>query len=83
MEGRLMEVERKKEEKQERQVSEKNTPFNIRLRRSIEAAAARENDPALKRLYNAFMPGLRSYSPPKFVTDKYGNRIRNEVKETK
>lgn len=76
-----MEAERQKEKK-ERQVSEKNTPFNITESKIAAAAKAREASPALMRLYIAFMPGMRSFSPPKFVTDIYGNRIRNIV-ETK
>lgn len=75
-----MEAERKTEEKKERQVSEKNTPFNIKERKVVEATTARANNPALMRLYNAFMPGIRNFGPSKFVTDKYGNRILNTVK---
>lgn len=71
-----MESERKKEKK-ERQVSEKNTPFNIKEEKSAKAAEARENSPALMRLYNYFMPGLRSFGQPKFITDRYGNRVRS------
>lgn len=76
-----MESERQKEKK-ERPVSEKDTPFNIAEKKSAESAEARENDPYLMTLYNSFMPGLREYRPAKFVTDKYGNRIRAMV-ETK
>lgn len=75
-----MEAERKKE-KQERQVSEKDTPFNIKERKSAEAAEARENSPALMRLHNYFMPGSRSFGRPKFITDKYGNRVRSGMEE--
>lgn len=72
-----MEAERKKDEKKVRQVSDKRTSFNINEEKSANAAKARENDPALMALYNSFLPGARNYSLPKFVTDKYGNRIRN------
>lgn len=81
-----MEAERKKEEKEEkkeRQVSEKNTAFNIKERKKIAAAEARGSNPALMALYAAFLPGMRSWGPPKYVTDKYGNRIRNVIKEEK
>lgn len=71
-----MEAERKKE-KQERQVSEKNTPFNIAEAKSKAAAEAREKSPALQSLYNLFMPGARHFGRPKFITDIYGNRVRS------
>lgn len=77
-----MEAERQKEKKKERPVSEKNTPFNQMEAKSKVAAEAREGNPFLMALYEAFMPGMRNYRPAKFVTDKYGNRIRNTV-ETK
>lgn len=73
-----MEVERKKEKK-ERQVSEKNTPFNQQEARSKAAAEAREKSPALQSLYDLFMPGARSHDRPKFITDKYGNRVRSDM----
>jgi len=77
-----MEAERQKEEKKSRPVSEKNTPFNIAERKAAEAAKVREDNPFIQALYDSFMPGMRSYRPSKYVTDKYGNRIRNIV-ETK
>lgn len=80
--GTIMEAERQKEEKKTRPVSEKNTPFNIAERKAAEAAKIREDNPFVQALYDCFMPGMRSYRSPKFVTDQYGNRIRNIV-ETK
>lgn len=73
-----MEAERKKE-KQPRQVSEKETPFNISERKSAAASEARENHPALMQLYTMFLPGAGAGSRgrPKFITDKYGNRVRS------
>lgn len=76
-----MEAERKKDEKRERQVSQKRTPFNIREEKSAKAIKARENNHALMALYNFFLPGAGNRDRPKFVTDKYGNRIRNVVVE--
>lgn len=79
-----MEIERKKEEKKkkDRQRSEKRTPFNISEEKSIKAAESRESNPALMALYNSFFPGIYEQGRPKFITDKYGNRVRNKV-ETK
>lgn len=74
-----MEAERKREKK-ERQVSEKNTPYNIKEQKSQAAAEARESNPALMRLYELFMPGsARFRGMPKYITDKYGNRVRTGV----
>lgn len=78
-----MEAERKKV-KGEQQFSDKNTPYNIKEAKRKAAVEAREKNPALQSLYNLFMPGARSLGRPKFITDKYGNRVRSgmEVKET-
>jgi hypothetical protein len=75
-----METERK-EEKNERQVSKKRTPFNVREQKSREAAEAREKSPALMSLYNLFFPGIGSHGRPKFITDKYGNRVRSGMED--
>lgn len=77
-----MEAERKRE-KQERQVSDKRTPFNVKEEKRKAAEEARENSPALMKLYTAFMPGLRSFGQPKFITDKYGNRVRSGMESKK
>lgn len=76
-----MEAERKKE-RPERRVSEKSTVFNIQERKSAEATEARKNNPALMALYDAFFPGPGNLGRPKFITDKYGNRVRS-VMESK
>ena len=73
-----MEAERKST-KQKRQVSEKRTPFNIKEEKRKAAAEERENSPNLQALYNAFMPGARGRGMPKYMTDKYGSRIRTGV----
>lgn len=36
---------------------------------------ARNNNPYLMRVYSAFLPGYMKRGLPKYVTDKYGNRI--------
>lgn len=70
-----MESERKVE-KQERQVSEKRTAFNIKEERSAKAAEVRENSPNLMAVYQALLPGAGAgRRNPKFVTDHWGNRI--------
>jgi hypothetical protein len=72
----IMEAERKREKK-ERQVSEKRTPFNIKEEKSQKAAEERENSPALQALHDSFLPGAGNRGRPKFITDKYGNRVRS------
>lgn len=75
-----MEAERQKEKKP-RQVSEKNTPFNIAEKKSAEAAKVREDNPFIQALYNSFFPGAGRLGRPKFITDKYGNRVRSGMEE--
>lgn len=77
-----MEVERK-QEKKERKVSEKDTPFNIQEAKRAAAAEAREKSPALMALYNLFLPGPGVQGRPKFIADKYGNRVRSGMEEKK
>ena len=79
-----MEAERKRE-KNERQVTEKRTAFNLREEKRKAAEEARESSPALMALYNLFMPGARNRGNPKFITDKWGNRVRavTEAKKVK
>lgn len=43
--------------------------------RSKAAAEARENNPNLMAVYTAFLPGAPSRNAPKYVTDKFGNRV--------
>lgn len=77
-----MEAERqKKEKKKPRQVSLRNTPFNIAERKSAEAAKVRENNPNIQALYDSFFPGAGPLGRPKFITDKYGNRVRSGMEE--
>lgn len=71
-----MEAERKKV-KGEQQFSDKNTPYNIREKKRKEAVESREKNKHLTALYNLFMPGARNVGRPKFITDKYGNRVRS------
>lgn len=78
-----MEAERRRE-KGEQRFSEKNTPYNIKLKRAKEAAEARENSPALMALYNLFLPGAGvRRGLPKYMTDKYGNRIKTGITITR
>jgi hypothetical protein len=74
-----MEAERqtKKDKKKPRQVSEKNTPFNVAERKSAEAAKVRAENPNIQALYDSFFPGAGRLGGPKFITDKYGNRVRS------
>lgn len=65
----------------EQKVSDKRTPYNIKMEKSRAAAEARDNSPALMALYNFFLPGAGSRGRPKFVTDKYGNRVRTGMEE--
>lgn len=78
-----MEAERrtKKEKKKPRQVSKKNTPFNIAERKSAEAAKVRKENPNIQALYDSFFPGADHSGRPKFITDKYGNRVRSGMEE--
>lgn len=39
---------------------------------------ARENNPYLMSLYLSFIPMYAGSGTPKFITDKYGNRVLNE-----
>ena len=75
-----MEAERQKKKKA-RQVSKKNTPFNIAERKSAEAAKVREDNPNIQALYDSFFPGAGPSGRPKFITDKYGNRVRSGMEE--
>lgn len=75
-----MEAERKRERK-EHQVSERKTRKNILDRKRKEAAEARLKDPALMSLYSLFFPTYRERGRPKYITDKYGNRVRSGMEE--
>ena len=77
-----MEIERKKEKK-ERQISKKRTSFNIKEEKRAEAAKARDNDPALMALYSSFFPGTSDHGRPKYITDKYGNRVPSGMESKK
>ncbi len=71
-----MEAERKKN-KTERQVAQKNTAYAIKERKAKESAKAREKSPELMAMYDLFLPGAGNKSRPKYITDKYGNRVRS------
>lgn len=76
-----MEAERQKE-KTERQVAKKNTAKLLADKNAVEAAEARKNSPALQAVYDLFVPSTRTRGRPKFIADRYGNRVRSGM-ETK
>ncbi len=44
---------------------------------SIAARLAREENSYLMALYDAFVPSTYTRHTPKFISDEYGNRIKN------